>query len=175
VVPLIETARLRLRAFEERDLAPQGESLRDLSVMRHLGGQPLGREDVWRRMLSGLGLWAMYGYGYWVAEAREDGRYLGQVGFADYKRDIEPSIEGEPEMGWIFAPWAQGKGYASEAVAAGLDWIGRTLPGRDVVAIIAPENQPSIRVAEKNGFAREASSLYHGDPILIFRRPGGNR
>ncbi len=78
-------------------------------------------------------------------------------------------------MGWIFAPWAQGKGYASEAVAAGLDWIGAALPGRDVVAIFAPENQPSIRVAKKNGFIEEASSLYHSDPILIFRRKGGNR
>ena len=73
MVPVIETARLRLRGFQERDLEPQAETLRDAEVMRHLGGRPLAREEVWRRMLTGLGLWAMYGYGYWVAEGREDG------------------------------------------------------------------------------------------------------
>ena len=170
MVPVIETARLRLRAFQERDLEPQAETLRDAEVMRHLGGRPLAREDVWRRMLSGLGLWAMYGYGYWVVESREDGRYLGQVGFADFKRELEPSIEGLPEMGWILAPWAQGQGFASEAVAAGLGWAAEELPGRDVVAIIAPDNAPSIRVAEKAGFVEEARSSYHDGPILIFRR-----
>jgi RimJ/RimL family protein N-acetyltransferase len=84
---------------------------------------------------------------------------------------MQPSIEGTPEMGWIFAPAMQGHGYASEAVAAGLAWIDQELPGREVTAIISHANTPSIRVAEKNGFSGREEALYRGEPILLFRRP----
>ena len=38
------------------------------------------------------------------------------------------------------------------------------------VAIIAPDNGPSIRVAERTGFASRENALYKGEPILLFRR-----
>ena len=41
---------------------------------------------------------------------------MGEVGFADMKREITPSLEGMPEIGWALMPVAQGKGIASEAV-----------------------------------------------------------
>ena len=170
MVPILETARVRLRGFRETDLDAQAAALSDPGVMRHLGGRGLDREDTWRRMLAAPGLWAMLGYGYWLVEARDDGRYLGQVGFADFKRAIEPSLEGLPEMGWIFAPQGQGKGYCSEAVAAALAWADETLKAPEIVAIIAPENAPSIRVAEKAGFKRAEETLYRGEPTLVFRR-----
>ena len=172
-VPTIETARLRLRPFRESDLAGQAEILADPDVVRHLGGTPLSREDSWRRMLCAPGLWALLGYGYWEVERREDGAFAGQVGFADFKRDMQPSIEGLPEMGWILAPWAQGHGFASEAVAAGLAWAERTLAAPEIVAIIDPENSASIRVAEKTGFDVREDATYRGEPILLFRRRPG--
>ena len=82
-----------------------------------------------------------------------------------------PSIEGVPEMGWIFAPHAHGQGYAAEATAAALAWGEANLPRRDFAAIIDPANAPSIRVAEKLGFARDCLADYRGSPILLFRRP----
>jgi RimJ/RimL family protein N-acetyltransferase len=122
-------------------------------------------------MLASPGLWALLGYGYWVAERREDGFYLGQVGFADFKRDMIPSIEGIPEMGWIFAPHGQGQGYAFEAVIAALGWADRALRGREIVAIIDPDNARSIRLAEKAGFSSREDAVYKSEPILLFRRP----
>jgi RimJ/RimL family protein N-acetyltransferase len=171
VVPLIETERLRLREIRESDLPFQAEMFRDEAVMRHLGGHLHRREETWRRMMAASGAWQMFGYGYWTAERREDGAYLGIVGFADYKRDMEPSIEGMPEMGWIFAPRVQGMGYASEAVAAGISWADGTLSRRELVAIISHGNVASIRVAEKSGFSVREEALYNGEPILLFRRP----
>ncbi len=103
MVPLIETTRLRLRSFGESDLDAQAAVLADPAVMRFLGAEPHTREESWRRMLSSAGLWPMLGYGYWLVERKADGVYLGQVGFADFKRDMAPSIEGLPEMGRIFA------------------------------------------------------------------------
>ncbi|MGZ8336775.1 MAG: GNAT family N-acetyltransferase [Allosphingosinicella sp.] len=169
-VPLIETARLRLRGFREADLDAQAEILADPVVMRFLGANPLGREDSWRRMLCGPGLWTLLGYGYWALERKQDGAFIGQIGFADFKRDMQPSIEGLPEMGWILSQRGQGQGYASEAAAAAIDWADRTLAAPELVAIIDPDNEPSIRVAEKAGFAAREEASYRDEAILLFRR-----
>ena len=171
MVPIIETMRLRLRALRESDLDVQAEMLGDPEYMRHLGGQPLGREETWRKILCGLGLWIVNGYGYWSIEHRESGDYIGQVGFADFKRAMDPSIEGIPEMGWLIAPAAQRHGYAGEAVRAALDWADSALVGREIVAIIDAGNAPSIRVAESAGFSVRQPASYRDEPILLFRRP----
>ena len=144
--------------------------LADPAVMRHLTGAPTPREDAWRRLLQAPGLWALLGYGYWAVERREDGAFLGQLGFADFRREIEPSLEGLPEMGWLFASAAQGRGYALEGVLAALTWADETLRAPDIPAIIAPGNAPSIRLAERSGFERSEETLYRGEPTLVFRR-----
>lgn len=171
MAPLIETPRIRLRSFRASDLEAQAAAMSDPGVVRHLGGSPMSREDTWRKILASPGLWALLGYGYWVAERRQDGAYLGQVGFADFKRDIVPDIEGLPEMGWIMAPQAQGQGYASEAVLAALAWADEALGRREIVAIISHGNGASIRIAEKGGFSRREEAVYKSEPILLFRRP----
>ncbi len=168
--PVLETERLRLRPFRHEDLAVHAEILSDPIVMRYLGATPHSREESWRRMLCAPGLWALLGYGYWAVERRDDGRWVGQVGFADFKRDMTPSIEGLPEMGWIFAAHAHGQGLASEAVAAALAWADETLHAPAITAIISPENAPSIRVAEKAGFGERTEARYRDEAILLFRR-----
>jgi RimJ/RimL family protein N-acetyltransferase len=169
--PVVETERLRLRGFRASDLDAQAAAMTDPGVVRHLGGSPMSREDTWRKILASPGLWALLGYGYWVAERREDGAYLGQIGFADFKRDMSPNIENIPEMGWIIAPQAQRHGYATEAVLGALAWADQALGKREIVAIISHANQPSIRVAEKGGFSLREEAVYKGEPILLFRRP----
>jgi RimJ/RimL family protein N-acetyltransferase len=170
--PTLETARLRLRAHRAEDLAPIARMLADSAVMRHLEG-PKRREDAWRRMLCGPGMWALLGYGYWVVERREDGAVIGQMGLADFKRGMEPSIEGLPELGYIFAAEVHGQGYANEAAAAVLAWADAHLPDEELVAIISPDNAPSIRVAERAGFAEREPATYMDEPILLFRRRAG--
>ena len=69
------------------------------------------------------GLWPVLGYGYWAVEETASGRFVGDVGFADFHRVLEPSIRGVPEMGWVLAPEVHGNRYASEAVTAALHWL----------------------------------------------------
>jgi len=170
VAPVLETARLTLRPFRLSDLEAHAAALGDPEVVRHIGGKALTREEAWRRMLCAPGLWDLLGYGYWAVERRADGAWLGQIGFADFKRDMIPSIEGMAEMGWIFATHGQGKGYAGEAAGAALDWADRTLAAPEIVAIIDPENAASIRVAERAGFGEREQAIYLGEPILLLRR-----
>ena len=168
--PVLETARLLLRPHRPDDLDAQAKAMGDPEVVRHLGGTPFSREDTWRRLLCAPGLWNLLGYGYWVVAARDDGRYLGQLGFADFKREMTPAIEGRPEMGWIFTPAAQGQGYATEAGLAALAWADEVLQAPEITAIIDAANIASIRVAEKCGFNENEPATYRGEPILLFRR-----
>lgn len=145
--------------------------LGDPEAVRFIGGHVLGREESWRKLLAGPGMWLLLGYGYWTVEEKESGAYLGQIGFADFKRDMTPSIEGIPEMGWVLAPNAQGRGIATEAVMGALAWADAGgLTGREIVAIIDAGNLASIRVAEKSGFSFREDATYKDARILLFRR-----
>jgi RimJ/RimL family protein N-acetyltransferase len=73
-------------------------------------------------------------------------------------------------MGWLIAASAQGQGISTEAALRALAWADGALAGREIVAIIDHGNAPSIRVAEKAGFATREEAIYRGEPILLFRR-----
>ncbi|HEX3422780.1 MAG TPA: GNAT family N-acetyltransferase, partial [Sphingomicrobium sp.] len=108
--PRIETDRLILREFRVEDLEPLSAMWAKDVVVRFIGGASLSREDVWRRSLAACAQWPLTGFGYWIAELKDGGGVTGQLGFADFKRDMEPSIEGEPELGYVFDPSVHGKG-----------------------------------------------------------------
>ena len=169
--PTLETERLVLRAFRASDLEPLAAIWAKEEVVRFIGGQKLGREDTWRRSLAACGQWPYTGFGYWVVELKADHRVVGQVGFADFKRAMEPSIEGEPELGYVFDPSVHGQGLASEACEAALAWADSNLKAASYPAIISPENSASIRLAEKLGFERAPNAIYRGETIALFRRP----
>jgi RimJ/RimL family protein N-acetyltransferase len=62
----------------------------------------------------------LLGFGYWVIEDKATGRFVGEVGFADYKRDMESPVKEAPEIGWVLAADAHGSGYATEAARAAI-------------------------------------------------------
>jgi RimJ/RimL family protein N-acetyltransferase len=168
--PAIETERLRLRAHRVHDFADCVAMWGDPRVTRHIGGWPFSAVEVWARMLRYAGLWSLLGFGYWAVEERGSGRFVGEVGFADFKREIEPSIDGQPEIGWVLAPWAQGRGLATEAVGAALAWGDHNWGGRPTVCLIDPANAASIRLAGKCGYRELARTTYKGGPTILFRR-----
>ncbi len=159
-----------LRHFRADDVDAYAETMADPEVVRHLGGEPNDREDAWRKLLTGAGMWSLLGIGMWAVERKSDRSLIGHLGFFDFQRDMSPSITGEPEMGWIFNPRAQGQGYATEACMAALDWFDRTQPPASIPAIIACENVRSMLLAERLGFKREPDAIYRDEPIALFRR-----
>jgi len=168
--PRIETERLILRPFRAEDLDALAAMWSDDEVVRYIGGHALSREDTWRRSLAACGQWPYTGFGYWIAELKGEGRVVGQIGFADFKRDMEPRIEGEPELGYVFDPSVHGQGIAYEGCKAAIDWADANLDASTYPAIISPENIASIRLAEKLGFERAPDAVYRGETIALFRR-----
>lgn len=169
--PVIETERLILREFRISDLDSSAALWGDEEVTRFIGGRPQTREEVWPRILRYIGHWVALGYGFWVIEEKGTGRYLGEIGFGDFQRTLEPSFGDTPEAGWALAPNAHGKGYASEALAAVLAW-GEQHFGADarMVCMINIDNAPSVKVAEKAGFKPFAYATYRSEPVILFER-----
>lgn len=170
--PTIVTDRLTLRAHEIADFADSVAMWADEKVTRFIGGRPSTDEECWQRLLRYGGLWPLLGFGYWVVRERRTDRFVGEVGFANFHRELDPPFGDVPESGWALSPAFQGKGYAGEAVGAALAWADAQGFDR-TVCMIAPENAPSIRVAERLGYREFARTAFKGSPTVLFeRRPG---
>jgi RimJ/RimL family protein N-acetyltransferase len=170
-VPVLETERLRLRAHRLDDFAACAKLWADPVVTRYIGGVPLTAEESWARLLRYAGHWALLGFGYWVAEEKSTGAFLGEIGFADLKRDLEPPLGDIPEAGWVFSPAAHGQGYATEALQAILSWSEANFSTPQTACLIHPENVASIRLAEKCGYREALRTTYKEKPSLMFFRP----
>jgi RimJ/RimL family protein N-acetyltransferase len=120
-------------------------------------------------MLRYAGHWDFLGYGYWAVEEKSSGAFIGELGFADYRRDIT-SIQDVPELGWALVPNAHGKGYATEALVAAVAWGDEYFGPARSVCIIHPDNAPSLRVAEKLGYHEFDRVLFSGQPTILFER-----
>lgn len=169
-IPALDTERLLLRGHRREDLADCAAMWGDPAVTRYIGGRPSTREEVWARLLRYVGHWALLGFGYWVVVDKASGRFVGEVGFADFQREIDPPLGDAPEIGWALAPWAHGRGFATEAVRAAVAWGEARFGARRTVCLISPENLASIRVAQKCGYAESGRTHYKGEPTLLFSR-----
>lgn len=170
-VPVLETQRLRMRGHRVDDFSALKAMWSEDAVTHYIGGRPMRPDECWTRLLRYRGLWPLLGYGYWAVEEKASGRFVGDVGFADFHRMIEPSIRGVPEMGWVLAPEVHGLGYGSEAVKAALQWLDARKLGRGV-CIVDPANQPSLRLAARNGFHEYSRTVFMGDEVVLLERLG---
>ena len=142
--PTIETERLILRVPQLADFEGYAEPNADAEAMRFIGGlQP--RAAAWRKFLVMPGAWVIQGCGMFSIIEKASGRWLGQLG------PWQP--EGWPgtEVGWAFARSAWGKGYATEAGVAAIDWAFDHLGWHEVIHSIAPDNQASQALARRLG------------------------
>lgn len=169
-VPVLETERLRLRAHRREDLAAMTALWTDPQVTRFIGGRTSTPEEIWARLTRYVGLWPLLGYGYWAVVRKSDESVIGEMGFADFGRELEPSIAGVPELGWSLQARAHGQGYATEALRAAYAWGDARWPGERTVCMIDPDNAPSLRVAAKLGFREVVHTTYKGSPTILFER-----
>ncbi len=167
-IPTVETGRLVLRGHRMSDFDAYCAMWADPVVTRFIGGRGRTREETWIRFLRHAGMWHHIGFGFWAIEEKTSGGLIGEGGFHELRRDMEPSLEGTLEMGWCLLPEAHGKGYATEAIAAMQQWGAANFPGTPITCFIDPENAASIRVAEKAGFVERGPANYGGGPVIVF-------
>ena len=168
--PLLKTDRLTLRKHNVEDFVALHAMRTEPAVYRHITGHPQTREESWSRLLRYTGHWTLLGFGYWVVEERESGAFIGEMGFAEYHRDIDPSFGDRPELGWALKTDSHGKGYATEALTTITAWGDVHFGKRETACMITPENTASIRVAGKIGFRENLRTTYKGKPVVVFYR-----
>jgi RimJ/RimL family protein N-acetyltransferase len=144
----LETERLRLRRSRPEDAETIAAYRSDPDVGRYQGWERTDaegiREDIeqmQRREPGEPGGWVQLS-----VEERDTGRLVGDVGLSP--ADAEPGVI---KVGYTMAPAFQGLGYATEAVAALVQYAFDKLDADIVRAYASAENAPSIRVAEKVG------------------------
>ena len=153
---MIETARLVMRRFQEKDLDPVADSLADPRVADWLAG-PITRDQCADRILAWTAELDERGYGRLAVERKADGAVIGVVGLhaLDEAYDDTP-LAGATEIGWHLAFAAWGQGFATEAAkAVSKDGLGR-VGLSEIVAFTASSNLRSRAVMERSGFSRRA-------------------
>ena len=172
-IPVVESARLRLRPHTPADIDAATAMWADPRVTRFTGGRAFTREETWARLLRYTGNWAWFGYGFWAVEEIDGGAYVGQLGIAEFGRETSPPLAAVPEVGWSFIVPAHGRGFASEGVRAAVLGAEANVAAAKTMCLIDPANLASIKVARRCGFGEIAPVMYKGSRSLRFERARG--
>jgi RimJ/RimL family protein N-acetyltransferase len=167
MMPTLTTARLELRPATADDLDHLAGLYADPAVMRFIGpGVPLTRDHAAVRLRMMLDHWRDHGFGVCIVRDRTDGTVLGRCGLS-YLGET-----GAVEVGYAFAPPFWGRGYATEAGRACLEYGFGVLRLPRIVAIARPENAASRRVLEKLGLRYERMAEWDGGPVVWYEIDG---
>ncbi|MFO7340360.1 MAG: GNAT family N-acetyltransferase [Lysobacteraceae bacterium] len=163
--PQLETPRLLLRLPRQEDFGAWAAFMADAEATAHIGGvQP--RAQAWRGLATVVGAWQLRGYAMFSVVEKATGEWVGRVG------PWQP--EGWPgaEVGWGIVRSRWGRGYATEAATACLDWVFDVLGWDEVLHVIGPGNERSMRVAARLGsrFLRmgRLPEPLHGQPVELW-------
>ena len=161
--PTLDTPRLCLRPFTEPDVSSLHALMQDKDVMRYVGDRRVPTiQETWRAVAGWIGHWAMRGYGMWAIEERETGHVIGRAGL------INPVGWPGPEVGYLLGRAWWGRGYATEAARAAMDWGFATIGFERLISLIDPANAASIAVAERLGEMLDGETDLWGNRVLVY-------
>lgn len=143
---VIETMRLWLREFIPADANALALVLSDAETMRFYPA-PFDRAAVEDWIARNMRRYETNGHGLWALDLKASGEMIGDCGIT------RQPVDGEilPEIGYHLRRDMWGQGFASEAARACCEYGFSQLKAEFLISLIRPENEPSRRVAEKNG------------------------
>jgi RimJ/RimL family protein N-acetyltransferase len=160
--PPIRTARLQLRAPDERDLAAFERMFTDPDVMHHYARFALpGAGARWLAALRRCA--ATDGSLPWTVELH-DGTFVGQCG--PLLQDVEGSREVEIICFFERPFWRAG--YADEAARAAIAAVFERSAAPRIVGLMYPRNRPSVRLALRCGLHFERLVDKDGEPMALY-------
>ena len=158
----LETERLVLRMFCDKDVDAYARICANPEVTRFIGGGNSTRPEVWRSLAMLLGHWSLRGYGMWAVEERASGELIGRVGL--FNPEGWPGIE----LSWMLRQESWGFGFATEGARAALAHTFTDLKIPHIISLIDPENVASIRVAERLGQRLEERIEFREHEMLVY-------
>lgn len=162
---VIETARLVLRPFSLNDVPALQAVIGDPIAMQWYPA-PFDQKGVEAWIKRNLDRYKSEGHGLWAMVLKSSGELIGDCGC------VIQEVEGknELEVGYHVRRDLWGKGYATEAARACMEYAFNRLGVLRVISIIRPENVNSRRVAEKNGLSCEKIVFWHGYDHCIYMK-----
>src|SRR5262245_53921651 len=163
-MPILETARLRMRGFAMVDLDLIAPMYADPRVMHFLGKtpEPLSREAAQERLAAMIFRWETRRIPLWALELKDGGEWIGRCGVSPYK-DTDLI-----ELAYSLLPAHWGKGYTTEASRACLKHVRDHFDWPGIVTRTRPDNVRSQRVIEKIGFKFDRFEPHHVDGPHLF-------
>ena len=145
MVVALRTHRLLLRGWRDEDVAAADGLSADPAVMEYLVPRP-----GWAARARTH--WEERGFGQWILEIPGEASFIGVVGLSavSYEAHFTPAVE----IAWRLARAYWGRGYATEAAKAAVDYGFGELDLGEIVALTVPANQRSRRVMERLGMTR---------------------
>ena len=160
---ILETDRLRMEPFAPAHTDGLYAMNSDPEVMRHVGPvQTL--EEVKTGITRVAERWARLGYGWWALIEKSSGDVVGAACVQDTGH-----IAGAPlEVGWRLLPEAQGKGYATEAGQAAMNFAFETLKADLVLAVADQDNPASHKVMQRLGMTFRGIETHYDLPLTTY-------
>jgi len=155
-IPILVTPHLRLRPWTSEDAPALFRILQEADIFQYFPpSTPPSLEKTGRYIAHQLSHWQARGYGHWAVVTAEDGKVVGWNGL-EYLPET-----GETEVAYLLSRGVRGRGLATEAARAAVQF-GFDNAGLDqIIGLVHPENIPSVRVLEKCG-------LTFADPITLW-------
>ena len=152
---LFESKRLYFRPFSLIDAQDLLHLNSDPEVIKYTGDDPFGSIEKARDFIVNYDHYDKHGFGRWAVIRKKDDRFIGWCG-------LKFNEEDEIDLGFRFFKRDWGKGYASEAAQATIDFGIEHLKMTRFVGRSAQENIASIKVLEKLGFVFQSKRECHG-------------
>jgi RimJ/RimL family protein N-acetyltransferase len=160
---ILETERLVMRPLAGDDFVDYAAMLADPQVVDGLaetvGSSP---DEAWRSLAIFIGHREIRGFSHWALIEKATGRFVGRAG--PWQPHGFPGLG----VGWCLAREHWGKGYATEAARASLNYCRSELAAQEVVSIILPHNSRSIAVAERIGHRYLRDIQYGGRTVHLY-------
>lgn len=171
----LETERLILREWEDKDRKPFARMNGDPMVMEYLP-RSLDEKASNKLVDRFQDHFDKHGFGLYVVEVKDTGEFAGFVGLntVDFKAHFTSPKKPAVEIAWRLDYEFWGKGYGSEAAQAVLDHGLKKLKLPQIVSFTVHDNARSIHLMEKIGLKRDEDgdfdypTLRKGHPLGRF-------
>jgi len=158
---LITTPRLYLREIVSEDATAMYELNLDPSIKKFTGDDPFQSIAHAREFWEKYDHYHKHGYGRWAVVLKQTDQVIGWSGLKNNGDFID--------LGYRLIPRYRGKGYATEAAKACLEYGFTKLQMKEIVGRASLENQASIKVLEKIGMRFWKNEKCQGQNAVYYK------
>lgn len=162
---VLKTPRLQMRPHHPTDADFMIRLNADPAVVRYTGDGPLDQPTALAIVSALQQQYAERRMGRFVLTERETGEPVGWCGLKWHPE------EDAADLGYRLLRDRWGRGYATEAGRACLQYGRETLNLQNIIARVVPENTASVRVLQKLGFVRVRPTVCDGWAADLYRLP----